>query len=166
MPVYRNHLPQLDTETFLTDGGIETTLIFDEGLDLPEFAAFPLLADPAGRAALDRYFETYAAVAVRDRVGILLETATWRANPDWGVRLHYTLEALEAANRDAVEQLVEIRRRYETPAAPIVISGCIGPRGDGYQVGAAMSVDERGPTTVCKRVRSPPPKPTSSPRSR
>ena len=87
MPVYRNHLPQLDTETFLTDGGIETTLIFDEGLDLPEFAAFPLLADPAGRAALDRYFETYAAVAVRDRVGIVLETATWRANPDWGVRL-------------------------------------------------------------------------------
>ena len=153
MPVYRNHLPQLDTETFLTDGGIETTLIFDEGLDLPEFAAFPLLADPAGRAALDRYFETYAAVAVRDRVGIVLETATWRANPDWGVRLHYTLEALEAANRDAVEQLVEIRRRYETPAAPIVISGCIGPRGDGYQVGAAMSVDEAR-TYHCLQTRT------------
>jgi len=48
MPDHRHHLPQLDAEVFLTDGGLETTLIFDDGIELPDFAAFPLLADPAG----------------------------------------------------------------------------------------------------------------------
>ena len=35
----------------LTDSGLETDLIFHHGVDLPAFAAFPLLDDPAG---LDR----------------------------------------------------------------------------------------------------------------
>jgi homocysteine S-methyltransferase len=142
MPVYRQHLPQLEVDAFLTDGGIETTLIFDDGFELPDFAAFTLLADATGRAALDRYFDAYAAVAARERVGIVLETATWRANPDWGARAGYTIEALDAVNRDAVDLLVGVRRRHDSPSTPIVISGCIGPRGDGYQVGATMTVDE------------------------
>jgi S-methylmethionine-dependent homocysteine/selenocysteine methylase len=142
MPKYRHRLPQLDATTFLSDGGIETTLIFDDGFDLPDFAAFTLLADPAGREALDRYFDSYTAVAARERVGIVLETATWRANPDWGARLGFGMEALDAVNRDAVELLVAVRERHETPSTPIVISGCIGPRGDGYQVGTVMTVDE------------------------
>lgn len=142
MPAYRHHLPQLDADLFLTDGGIETTLIFDDGFELPDFAAFTLLADQAGRDALGRYFDSYAAIAVRDRVGIVLETPTWRANPDWGARLGYRIEALEATNSTAVDLLVAVRRRHETPSAPVVISGCIGPRGDGYQVGEAMTVAE------------------------
>ncbi|MEO1132317.1 MAG: homocysteine S-methyltransferase, partial [Cyanobacteria bacterium J06639_1] len=40
MARYRHQLPQLSDRLFLTDGGIETTLIFREGFDLPEFAAF------------------------------------------------------------------------------------------------------------------------------
>ena len=142
MSKYRHHLPQLDAATFLTDGGIETTLIFHDGFDLPDFAAFALLADPAGRAALHRYFDSYVAVAARDGVGIVLETPTWRASPDWGARAGYGVEALEAVNRDAVDLLVEVRARHETPSTPVVISGCIGPRGDGYQVGATMTADE------------------------
>ncbi len=86
MPAYRHHLPQLDADAFLTDGGIETTLIFDDGFELPDFAAFTLLGDPAGRAALDRYFDAYADDRRARRIGIVLETATWRANPDWGAR--------------------------------------------------------------------------------
>jgi S-methylmethionine-dependent homocysteine/selenocysteine methylase len=142
MPTYRDHLPQLDAEVFLTDGGIETTLIFDDGLELPDFAAFPLLDDDAGRAALVRYFEPYIAVAVRDGVGIVLETPTWRASADWAARLGYTIDQLEDANRESVAFLAELRQRHETASTPIVLSGCIGPRGDGYQVGAAMSADE------------------------
>ena len=142
MPAYRDHLPQLDENAFLADGGIETTLIFDDGFELPDFAAFTLLGDPTGRAALDRYFDSYAEIAARERVGIVLETATWRANPDWGARAGYTIEALTAVNLDAVDLLVGVRRRHESPSTPIVISGCIGPRGDGYQVGATMTVDE------------------------
>jgi hypothetical protein len=40
MAHYRNALPQSAGGLFLTDGGIETTLIFHEGLELPDFAAF------------------------------------------------------------------------------------------------------------------------------
>ena len=142
MPAYRHHLPQLDAEVFLTDGGIETTLIFDDGFDLPDFAAFTLLADPTGREALTRYFDAYATIASRDRIGIVLETPTWRANPDWGVRQGHSIEELEAVNRDAVDLLLDTRRRHETASTKVVISGCIGPRGDGYQVGTKMTVAE------------------------
>jgi S-methylmethionine-dependent homocysteine/selenocysteine methylase len=142
MAKYRSHLPQLDATAFLTDGGAETTLIYDEGLELPDFAAFTLLATEEGRAALDRYFDAYARIAARDKVGVVLETATWRASPDWGERLGYDREQLADVNRAAVDQLVGVRQRYETPSTPVVISGNIGPRGDGYQVGELMSAAE------------------------
>jgi S-methylmethionine-dependent homocysteine/selenocysteine methylase len=140
VPAYRGHPPQVDANVFLTDGGIETTLIFDDGFELPAFAAFTLLSDEAGRAALVRYFESYVAIAVRDGVGIVLETPTWRASADWAGRLGCTLEELVAINRDAVELLLDLRQRHETAATPIVLSGCVGPRGDGYQVESTMTV--------------------------
>ena len=142
MSDYRHQLPQLRAPLFLTDGGIETSLIYDDGIELVDFAAFALLDRAEGRAALVRYFEAYAAIAVRDSVGIVLETATWRASPDWAARQGYDIERLVDLNLAAVDLLVDIRTRYETPATPIVISGCIGPRGDGYQPDTLMSVDE------------------------
>jgi S-methylmethionine-dependent homocysteine/selenocysteine methylase len=135
-------LPQLEADVFLTDGGLETTLIFLDGIDLVDFAAFPLLDDADGRAALVRYFERYADIARRDGVGIVLETPTWRASPDWGRRLGYDRDGLRRLHRDAVAMLEEIRARYESPTTPVVISGCIGPRGDGYAPDALMSRDE------------------------
>lgn len=140
--IYRHRLPQLDATVFLTDGGIETSLIYDQGLDLPDFAAFVLFDDERGRAALVRYFEAYATIAVRDGVGIVFETATWRANPDWGTKQGRSHEDLVEIDRAAVDLLVDIRRRFETATSPIVISGCLGPRGDGYQPGQLMSADE------------------------
>ncbi|HLT75915.1 MAG TPA: homocysteine S-methyltransferase family protein [Ferrovibrio sp.] len=142
MAKYRNALPQLGERIFVTDGGIETTLIFLDGLDLPLFAAFPLHDTPEGWAALKKYFTPYAALA-RDRgAGCVLETATWRANHDWGVKLGYSAEALERVNRDAVKLLLELRKEFETEASPLVISGCLGPRGDGYQPEAKMTAEE------------------------
>jgi homocysteine S-methyltransferase len=99
VPRHRDHLPQLDADIFLTDGGTETTLIFDDGLDLPEFAAFVLLEDAAGRAALVRYFDRYAEIARRDGTGIVLESPTWRANPDWAEKLGYDEAKLDAVNK-------------------------------------------------------------------
>jgi S-methylmethionine-dependent homocysteine/selenocysteine methylase len=142
MARYRDHLPQLDADVFLADGGIETTLIFDDGLDLPDFAAFPLLDESEGRQALVRYFDSYAAIAQRDGVGIVLETPTWRASPDWAVRRGYDVDDLDRIDREAVALLVDVRRRYETPEAPVVISGCLGPRGDGYRADELMTADE------------------------
>lgn len=142
MARYRNVLPQLTGSPFLTDGGIETTLIFHEGLDLPHFAAFHLLRSPEGAAALSKYFRTYAEIATRFGAGLILESATWRANADWGARLGYTPEALADANRKSILLLEHLRNEYETDRTRVVISGCVGPRGDGYVPDGAMSEQE------------------------
>ncbi len=139
MAKYRNTLPQLGGGLFLTDGGLETTLIFHEGLELPDFAAFHLLKTPEGEAALRKYFCTYAAIAKRFKTGLVLESTTWRANADWGTHLGYTSEALADANRKAIDLLELIRNEYETSQTQVVISGCVGPRGDGYIPDNAMT---------------------------
>ena len=137
---YRRQLPQLAEELFLTDGGIETTLVFHEGIELPYFAAFDLLKDEPGTAALRAYFERYARLAREQELGLVLEAPTWRANPDWAARLGYDAAALAEANRRAIALLLEIRGSWEAAATPIVISGNLGPRGDGYRPGETMSV--------------------------
>lgn len=139
---YRNHLPQLDGGFFLADGGLETTLIFQEGWELPDFAAFTLFETPQGEATLRKYFRSYAEIAKQFGCGLVLESATWRANADWGARLGYTPEALAAANHKAVRLLQDIRQEYETKQTQVVISRCLGPRGDGYVVDHAMSEQE------------------------
>jgi homocysteine S-methyltransferase len=125
----------------VTDGGLETTLVFHDGIDLPEFASFTLLDDSAGRAALRRYYEPYAAAARRNGVPCLLDTATWRASPGWGSKLGYSPHQLAALNRDAVGLLMGVRAAWETPEQPVLINGAIGPRLDGYvfEVESAMN---------------------------
>jgi S-methylmethionine-dependent homocysteine/selenocysteine methylase len=142
MAKHRQHLPQLDGELMITDGGIETTLIFHEGLDLPLFAAFDLLKSDEGTAALRRYFDSYAAIARQHGVGLVLESPTWRANPDWAEEIGYTREQLDEMNRRAIALLQDAREVYEADVSPVVISGCVGPRGDGYNPASMMSADE------------------------
>jgi S-methylmethionine-dependent homocysteine/selenocysteine methylase len=139
---YRHRLPQLDGGLFLTDGGIETTLIFHEGLDLPYFAAFHLLQSQQGTDALRRYYRRHATIAQQNGVGFILESATWRASADWGVKLGYSARSLEEANRKAIDLLHELRQEFEENQLPLVISGCVGPRGDGYRPDAVMSPEE------------------------
>jgi S-methylmethionine-dependent homocysteine/selenocysteine methylase len=140
---HRLRLPQLDAaRPFLTDGGLETTLIFHRGLDLPGFAAFDLLRDEGGRDELRTYFAPYLALARERGAGFVLDTATWRANPDWARQLGYSLDDLDAANRSAVALAEEIRDAGRAEETQIVINGVIGPRGDGYDSGALMSTDE------------------------
>jgi S-methylmethionine-dependent homocysteine/selenocysteine methylase len=142
MSKYRNALPQLGGGLFATDGGIETTLIFLEGLELPDFAAFDLLRRPEGEAALQKYFRTYARLARRFGVGLVLESATWRASRDWADRLGYSRAALAAANRRAIDLLEKLRAELETDKTRIVVSGCVGPRGDGYNPVDVMSPED------------------------
>lgn len=141
MARYRAHLPQLDGRLFVTDGGLETTLIFHDGLDLPLFAAFTLLESESGRDSLVRYFHTYAALARERGAGAVLESPTWRANAEWGAKLGYDAAKLARANTEAMVLLEGIRREYDTDATPVVVSGCVGPRGDGYQAGEMMSAE-------------------------
>lgn len=137
-----HHLPQLAGDIFLTDGGIETTLIFHEGLELPYFAAFLLLQDKEGTVALRKYYARHAAVARDNGVGFILESATWRASPDWGEKLGYSSNALDDANRNAIVLLHDLKAEFETDRSPMVISGCVGPRGDGYDPGKLMTPEE------------------------
>src|SRR5215211_7440727 len=139
MSQYRNHLPQLDGRLFLTDGGIETSLIFHDGFELPYFAAFDLLRRPEGRAALKAYYERYLAIATADEVGFILESPTWRASADWADKLWLSCDELTAANWAAIDLMAELRAVHETETTPIVVSGCVGPRGDGYDPGQVMS---------------------------
>jgi homocysteine S-methyltransferase len=136
---YRHRLPQLDGGLFLSDGGLETTLIYHDGFDLPMFASFVLVESERGRAALRAYFDRYVAMAVKHGTGFILESPTWRANPDWGVKLGYDREQLATANHATIAMMHDIRGTRETAFTPLVISGNIGPRGDGYDPGALMS---------------------------
>ena len=138
---YRHALPQMEGDIFLTDGGIETTLIFHDGLDLPHFAAFDLMKEENGRSTLNRYFRTYAEIARERGAGFVLESATWRASQDWGDLMGYSADDMAAFNRQAITMLHDIRGEYETKNSRFVISGCVGPRGDGYDPGTMMSAD-------------------------
>lgn len=135
MTKYRHDLPQTKGGLFLSDGGMETALIFLQGLDLPHFASFVLLDSAEGRAELVKYYEQYLQIARNRGVGFVLDTATWRANPDWGKLVGFDAARLKAVNIAAVDLVAALRGTWETPATPVVLNGVIGPRGDGYKAG-------------------------------
>ena len=138
----RANLPQLEHRPFLTDSGLETTLIFKEGIDLPSFAAFVLLETSDGRRRLRRYFERHAQIAREADCGFIAEAPTWRANPDWGRALGYDGPALAAINTSAITLLADLRDRDGRGRYDYVISGCVGPRGDGYDASREISAEE------------------------
>ncbi len=142
MSKYRHQLPQLSRTPFITDGGLETTLVFHHGLDLPEFAAFDLLPKTNGYELLRSYYRDYIALAAAHQVGFILESPTWRASRDWGRKLGYTPADLREINIQSITMLEQLRNEAETSQSPMVISGCIGPRGDGYEVADKMTADQ------------------------
>ncbi len=136
----RTELPQLSEKIFITDGGMETDLIFNQQIDLPEFASYDLLRTQQGYETLFQYFIPYAKLAQKFQLGLVLETPTWRANSDWGEKIGDSADALELFNIQAVALVERIKLDYSTEQSPIISSGCIGPRGDGYSADIRMSV--------------------------
>ncbi len=135
-----NDLFPADGEILMADGGLETTLVFDQQVDLPDFAAFPLLAIDSGRALLRSYYRPYIEAARRHGVGMVIDTPTWRANLDWGIRQGLTSDELADVNIGAVDF---VRSLQDAPDNPIrLVNGVIGPRGDGYAVGQTMRPGE------------------------
>ena len=128
----------------LTDAGLETVLVFEEGFELPQFAAFPLVDSDEGRAALRRYYRPFLELA-RDRgVPLVLSAPTWRASADWGRLLGYEGDDLTEINRRAVAFVEAVRDEVLAPAerSNVVIEGCIGPRSDAYQPTLLMDANE------------------------
>ena len=132
MSRYRHALPQLSGDLFLADGGLETDLIFNRGIEIREFAAHTLLADPAGREAMTRYFKGYLTLAKDHGAGFILDSQTWKAHMHWADDLGTTERELQAANRDSIEFIAGIRDTFSDNAGPIVLSGIVGPTSDAY----------------------------------
>jgi S-methylmethionine-dependent homocysteine/selenocysteine methylase len=140
MAKYREALPQLSESIFLTDGGLETSLIFNHGIDLSYFAAFDLLKNEEGRQIIEDYYLDYLEISKEKCNGFILEASTWRANPDWAMKMGYSLESLDQINRTAIQQLETIRENHEAIDFKIPISACVGPRSDGYSPEYKMNI--------------------------
>ena len=133
-------LPQASGRPVVTDGGLETDLIYHHGVDLPEFAAFPLVDDERGRELLLHYYGEYVDIARRAGAGVQLDTPTYKASADYGSRLGYSAGELRRVNRDAIALLRRLRDRAGVET--FLVSGCLGPRGDGYVAGEVLEPDE------------------------
>jgi S-methylmethionine-dependent homocysteine/selenocysteine methylase len=132
----------IEKHRFVTDGGLETVLIFHQGFDLPEFAAFDLLRDETGTEAIRSYYEPYIEIAKANDAGFILEAPTWRASRRWASRLGYSPEQLAAVNQKAIELMDEIRVAHAGDVDPILISASIGPRDDAYDPDQLQSASE------------------------
>jgi len=140
MKSFRNTLPTPGGTVFITDGGLETTLIYHYQMKLPHFAAFYLLSDEKGKIILKDYFESYLQLAKKYAKGFILESPTWRASSDWGYKLGYSQNELHDLNQSAIHELRKLKRAYESEETPVLISGCLGPRGDGYVTSQKMNI--------------------------
>lgn len=127
--------------TVVTDGGLETWLLFQRGIDLPAFAAYPLVDTAEGRVVLVEYYERYAEIAASVGAAVVLEAPTWRANPDWAATLGHDREQLARSIDGAIALVAGVRDAWSAPE-PFLVSGAVGPRGDGYRVDTAMTADE------------------------
>lgn len=131
-------LSRLGSQPWLTDGGLETHMVFHEGIDLPQFASFPLLRQATGRQALERYFSGFLDEAEDLGLGFVLDTATWRASAGWGARMGWSAEAIDAVNREAVAFAKALQQGR---SAPTVVNGVIGPHGDAYRPDEVLTPD-------------------------
>jgi len=130
------------TKMFLTDSGFETTIIFDHHVDLPHFALFSILDKPEYQDTIFNYYKEHLDIAKANNSGFILESGTWRANKVWGFKLGYSEKDLIKLNTLAIEQLKSIRNKYKDQVNPILISGQLGPAGDGYAITNRMSTEE------------------------
>ena len=141
MARYRDNLPQLSGDLFLMDAGIETDIIFNRGIDIPEFAAHTLLADASGREVVAHYLKGFIDLAAETGAGLILDSQTWKAHPHWAKDLCATEADLRAANHDAIAFIAGLRERAAN-AKPIILNGLIGPRGDAYAPDEAIAAAE------------------------
>lgn len=126
----------------LAEGGLETWLVYHEGVALPHFAAFDVLRRPGGRALLERHYRAFAELGAQEGVGVILETATWRASADWGARLGYDAHELEALHHELLDLLLDVRAAFQPSPVPILVAGSVGPRSDAYAPSVRMTVAE------------------------
>ena len=126
---------------FLSDGGMETYMIFNKGYDLPCFSAAVLLDSEQGCKDLTEYFERYIKIARQTDRGFVIDAPTWRAGMAWAGQLGLTVTEIMDTNKRAVEFVSNIRSQHEDTSLPIIVNGLVGPAGDAYAPDS--SIDEK-----------------------
>ena len=124
---------------FLSDGGLETFLIFDKGYDLPCFSAAVLLDTEQGRSDLTAYFERFIGIAKATGRGFIMDAPTWRAGAAWAGPLGQSLKEVIETNARAVAFVSNLREAHETEDCPILVNGLVGPAGDAYAPDSEIS---------------------------
>jgi homocysteine S-methyltransferase len=142
MSQYRDQLPQLSGDLFLTDGGVETDLIFNHGIEIREFAAHTLLPDPVGREALANYFRGFLQLANEHGTGYILDSQTWKAHTHWGADLGEDDAFLRRANEESIAFIAGLREEFTSNDMPIVLNAPIGPQGDAYAPEAEVAAEQ------------------------
>jgi homocysteine S-methyltransferase len=133
----------LTSKPFLTSGGIETYLLFLQGVPLREFCAFELIDDEAGWSTMERAFlRPILDAAAASGFGFISDCLAWRASRDYVDRLGHSAAGVAGVNKRLVARM---RRSIDewraaggerAKACPVVLAADLGPRGDGYAVGA------------------------------
>ncbi len=127
---------------FLTDGGFETWLFFQQGFEAPEFAAIVLMDDDEARQAMRQYFDGFLSMAAAAQTGFVLDTNTWRGCTHWGPNLSKSADEMLRLSSDAVTFAKQVREDWQTRVSPILVNGVVGPAGDGYAPGRVPDVEE------------------------
>ncbi len=130
-----------DRRLYLCDGGLETTLVFQEEIDLPQFAACVLVEENKARQVMHRYFDRFLAIAESRSTGFVLDTVTWRGGVHWGPALARSAEEMLRLNRASADFAREIRDRWSGRVDPILTNGVVGPAGDGYAPESLLDAD-------------------------
>ena len=142
MSQYREHLPQLSGDLYLTDAGVETDLIFNHGIEIREFAAHTLLPDPVGREALAGYFRGFLALANEFDAGYILDSQTWKAHMHWAADLGEDEAFLHKVNEESIAFMSSLREEFSGNKKPIVLNAAIGPQGDAYAPEAEVAAEQ------------------------
>lgn len=139
MPHTNPRLPHQTDDIFLTDGGSETWLMYKRGFELPNFSAFHLLNHKKANEALREYYAAFASVAVKLGTPFIFDSLTYRASRDWGALLGYSAEGLAEMNHKCIELYRACAAEAGLATENIVLSGCIGPKGDAYKTNHGLT---------------------------
>lgn len=126
----------------LTDGGIETRVVFETDVTLPPHVGVAaLVEDPVGGPVLRRIYESYVAAARPSGVPVIIGTPTFRASPNFARRAGLdAAEAVRRLNASAAAMHRGIRESFEP--YPVYVAGVVGPSGDAYTPGEALPAKE------------------------
>lgn len=125
-------------DIIITDGGLETTLIYKYNIELPYFSCINLLKTDSGRNIIYNCLLNYVNISEKYNVNIIIETPTWRCSKKWSKLLNCENSDIEKINREAVNIVKSIKKNNKK----IIISGNIGPIDDGYVISNKLTIEE------------------------